>query len=124
MRLLLDTHVLIWMPTGDPRMSAAARAAIQQPEAELFVSAVSAFELADLQVRGRIAMTEPISAVADVIGLTVIDFPAESWVIAASLPKLHRDPIDRMMIAHAIAGDFTLITKDKIIRRYPVRSLW
>jgi PIN domain nuclease of toxin-antitoxin system len=123
-RLLLDTHVLIWMPTGDSRMSESARRAIEQPDAELFVSAVCAFELADLQVRRRIAMTEPISAVADLLGLAVIDFPAESWAVAASLPKLHQDPVDRMMIAHAIVADFTLVTKDRTVRRYPVETLW
>lgn len=105
-------------------MSGAARAAMQQPEAELFVSAVTAFELSDLQSRGRVAMTEPISAVAAVLGFTMIDYPAESWVIAASLPRLHRDPVDRMMIAHAIIADLTLVTADKTIRRYPVKTLW
>jgi PIN domain nuclease of toxin-antitoxin system len=123
-RLLLDTHVLIWAPTGDPRLSAAARDAMTNPEAELFASAVTAFELADLQERGRVAMIEDVGAVAAVLGLSVLDFPAEAWRIAASLPDIHRDPVDRMLVAHAIAGDFAVVTADTMIRRYPVKSLW
>ena len=124
MRLLLDTHVLIWLPTGDPRLTKAAREAITDPKSELFASAVTAFEIADLQHRKRIAMTEDMAAVAAVLGLAVLDFPAEAWKIGANLPDIHRDPVDRMLIAHAIVGDFTLVTADKAIRSYSVKSLW
>ena len=124
MRLLLDTHVLIWAPTGDPRLTEAAREALADPESELFVSAVTAFELASLQQRGRIAMTEDVGKVAAVLGLELLDLPAETWRVAAKLPDIHGDPVDRMMIAHAIAGDFTLVTADRLVRSYPVRSLW
>jgi len=97
---------------------------MQHSEAELFASAVTAFELTDLQGRGRVAMSEDIATFAGPLGLSVLDFPSEAWSVAASLPKLHRDPVDRMMIAHAILGGFTLVTADKTIRRYPVKSLW
>jgi PIN domain nuclease of toxin-antitoxin system len=123
-RLLLDTHVLIWVPTGDPRVSATAREAMQRADAELFVSAVTAFELADLQMRGRVAMTEPISAIAAALGLTLVDLPADLWTIASRLPLVHGDPIDRMLIAHAIAGDYAVVTADSCIRRYPVQVIW
>ncbi len=124
MRLLLDTHVLIWIPTGDPRLSATAHRTMQDSNAALYASSVTAFELADLQKRGRVAMREPIETVAAPLGLTILDFPAEAWTVASRLPDLHRDPVDRMMIAHAIVGDFTLVTADKTIRRYPVKSIW
>jgi PIN domain nuclease of toxin-antitoxin system len=123
-RLLLDTHVLVWAPTGDPRLGLAARQAMQVSGAELFVSAVTAFELTDLQQRGRIAMTESLSTFADPFGLSILDLPAQAWTVAARLPDIHRDPVDRMMIAHAILGDFTLVTADRLIRRYPVKTLW
>jgi PIN domain nuclease of toxin-antitoxin system len=123
-RLLLDTHVLIWVPTGDPRLSESARAAMQAEDAELFTSAVTVFELTDLQQRGRVAMTENVDAFSGQLGLSILDFPAEAWRIAATLPDIHRDPVDRMMIAHAIVGDFSLVTADRTIRAYPVRSIW
>ena len=124
MRLLLDTHVLVWVPTGDPRISAAAREAILDPDAELCASAVTAFELADLQSRGRIAMTENLDTFAGPLGLSVLDFPALAWTVCGELPDIHRDPIDRMMIAHALVGDLTLVTAVETVRSYPVRSLW
>ena len=124
MALLLDTHVLIWAPTGDPRLSGPARAAIANPREGLFVSAVTAFELVSLQQRKRIAMEEDFGAVVDVLGLTVLDFPADAWRLVARLPDVHGDPVDRMMIAHAIVSGLTLVTADKIVRSYPVKSLW
>jgi PIN domain nuclease of toxin-antitoxin system len=122
--LLLDTHVLIWAPTGDPRLSGPARAAITNPREELFVSAVTAFELASLQQRRRIAIEEDFGSVVDVLGLTLLDFPARAWRLVERLPDLHRDPVDRMMIAHAIVGGLTLVTADKVVRSYPVKTLW
>lgn len=124
MRLLLDTHVLIWMPSGDPRMSRAARDMMADASSDLFVSAVTAFELSDLQRRGRIAMTENIDQIANVLQFSTVDFPADAWRVIERLPKLHADLVDRMLIAHAIAGGYTLITADRTARRYPVETLW
>ena len=124
MRLLLDTHVLIWFPTADPRLSAAARQAIENPSNEIFVSAVTAFELTDLQGRERVAMKEDLTTIGEPLGLSIVDFPAEAWALAATLPRIHRDPVDRMMVAHAVVGGFTLVTADRNVHRYPVPTLW
>lgn len=88
------------------------------------MSAVAAFEFADLQRRGRLAMTEPISAFASAFGITIVDLPAEAWTVAARLLDIHREPVDRMLVAHALLGDFTLVGADQKIRRYPVKTLW
>ena len=85
---------------------------------------MTAFELTSLQQRKRVAMQEDIDSVCEVLGLIVLDFPAQAWRIQDRLPDIHRDPVDRMLIAHAIAGDFTLVTADAMIRRYPVQTLW
>ena len=124
MRLLLDTQILVWIPLGDGRISDRAVEAIRSPDNSLHVSAATAFEFADLQKRGRFPMDDPLDFLSELIGFSVIDFPAVAWRIAETLPKLHRDPVDRMMIAHAILGGFTLVTADKTIRSYPVQSLW
>ena len=124
MRLLLDTQILVWIPLGDSRISDRAVEAIRSPDNSLHVSAATAFEFADLQKRGRFPIGDALDILSELIGFSVIDFPAEVWRIAETLPKLHRDPVDRMMIAHAIVGGFTLVTADKTIRRYPVKSLW
>jgi PIN domain nuclease of toxin-antitoxin system len=123
-RLLLDTQILVWVPLNDRRLSSPANEAIRSPLNSLHVSAAVAFEFAGLQTRRRFPVHEPIDFLAELMGFSVIDFPADAWQVATNLPDLHRDPVDRMMIAHAIVGDFTLITADRTIRSYPAKSLW
>ncbi|MBW8783990.1 MAG: type II toxin-antitoxin system VapC family toxin [Novosphingobium sp.] len=118
--LLLDTHVLVWAATGDPRLERIDIALLRDPARDLCVNAVVAFELADLQSRGRIALSEPIEFLQQHMDLRLIDFPTACWQIAATLPPIHGDPIDRMLIAHALHAGMTLVTADPIIRRYPV----
>lgn len=108
----------------DRRISGRAAEAIRSPDNSLHVSAAAAFEFADLQKRGRFPVTETIDFLAELIGFSLADLPAEAWRIAATLPDLHRDPVDRMLIAHAILGGFTLVAADRTMRAYPVKSLW
>lgn len=118
--ILLDTHAIVWMATGDPRLARLDRAALLDPERRLLVSAVIAFELADLQHRGRIAMSEPLSVLQEHMDFEIVDLPAECWRVVAELPPIHRDPVDRMLIAHALVEGMTLASADAMIRRYPV----
>lgn len=108
------------MATGDPRLRRCDIAALRDPARTLLVSAIIAFELADLQQRGRIAMNESLDFLREHMNFQVIDLPAGCWRIAAGLPPVHRDPVDRMLIAHALAEEVTLATADANIRRYPV----
>jgi PIN domain nuclease of toxin-antitoxin system len=123
-RLLIDTQILVWVPTGDPRLRPTIMAALTDAASQLFVSAVVAFELADLQQRGRIALTESIAELAQIIDFTIVDLPSTCWQTSALLPDIHRDPVDRMLIAHALIGDFTLVTADQTIQRYPIKTIW
>jgi PIN domain nuclease of toxin-antitoxin system len=119
-RLLLDTQILVWMVTGDRRMSLETRQAITSPEAELYVSAVTAYEYADLQKRRRIPVSETIDELIKRFDLVLEAFPADCWRIAVDLPRIHRDPVDRMLIAHTLVKGWTLATSDENVRRYPV----
>ena len=121
--VLLDTHVLIWLATDPERIRAQVRDKIARSDA-LFVSAVTAFELDDLARRRRIPEVLTYDAVSSAFLLTTLDLPHDVWRIAASLDFIHGDPVDRMLIAHAIHADLTLVTADENMRRYPVRSLW
>lgn len=118
--ILLDTHVIVWMATGDPRLKLIDREALADPGRPLVVSAIVAFELADLQMRGRIAMSEPIDFLQQNMEFAIVDLPGDCWRLAAELPFIHRDPVDRMLIAHALTSGMTLATADANIRRYPV----
>jgi PIN domain nuclease of toxin-antitoxin system len=123
MRLLLDTHILIWILVRDRRLSQEQREALTDPDNALLVSAATAYELTHLQAVGRIPLTEPLDRIQEEIGFELADFPAGCWSTIARLPMIHRDPIDRMLVAHALAGDFTLLTADTLIRQYPVPTI-
>ncbi|MEH3037208.1 MAG: type II toxin-antitoxin system VapC family toxin [Sphingomonas adhaesiva] len=124
MALLIDTQTLVWLRTGDPKLSRAAQRAIADEGRALFVSAVTAYEFADLDARGRFGAALDLQSTLDRFFMTVLDFPEACWRIAAELPMFHRDPVDRMLIAHALHAGLTLVTADETIRRYPVPTLW
>ena len=124
MDLLFDTHVLVWTISGDDRLSATVRDAIGSENNRVFVSAVVAFEFVDLEARGRFPAAVRFSSVCDRLAITILDYPGDAWRLLSMLPDFHRDPVDRMLIAHALHDDLTLVTADAAIRRYPVRTLW
>ena len=105
MRLLLDTHALIWWLAGDPSLSASARAAIAELDNEVFVSAASAWEIATKYRIGKLPQ-------------------AQHGQTAGSLPGPHRDPFDRMLIAQAMLADLVLVSSEAVFDRYGVRRLW
>jgi PIN domain nuclease of toxin-antitoxin system len=122
--LIFDTHAIFWLTTGNPKFSPAVVNALGQEGVALNISAVTAWEYTDLLVRNRLPGAPAISDVLRDYAFTLLDFPANAWTLATLLPGIHRDPVDRMLIAHAISADLTLVTADADMRRYPVKSLW
>ncbi|MEZ5743779.1 MAG: type II toxin-antitoxin system VapC family toxin [Sphingomonadaceae bacterium] len=115
---------MIWIGEGNPRIPKPTRERLFDPDEELFVSAVTAYEYADLHHRGRIPEVADFVGLQDQLDLRVIDFPGDLWVLASALPPIHRDPVDRMLIAHAMALSIPLVTADREIQRYPLETLW
>ena len=124
MHLLIDTHALVWLAAGDPRMSKIVLAMLGEAATVPLVSAVTAWEYTDLHSRGRFPSGIALGAILDRFALNVLDFPAETWQRASGLPAIHRDPVDRMLIAHALVAGHTLATADQTIHAYPVPTLW
>ena len=120
MRLLLDTHILVWIVLNDLRLSAAQRNVIADPENQLLLSPVVTYEIAHLQQNGRIPLSESIDQLQQLVGFELIDLPQGIWRAVADLPDIHRDPLDQLLIAHAQIGGMTLVTANADIRRYPV----
>ena len=120
MRLLLDTRILIWLVLNDQRLSAAQRHAMSDPDNAMILSPVIAYELTHLQRTRRIPLREPIDRLQELTGFELVDLPQASWRSAAQLPDIHRDPIDRLLVSHALCDDMTVVTADANIRRYPV----
>lgn len=125
MTLLLDTHVIVWLAAGNERLSKRAIEAALDPDTRLVISAVTAWEYADLEQRGRFKGSGPLAPIIEQLDIEVLDFPAALWPLAATLPPIHRDPIDRMLVAHVLALDMPLVTADANIARYPgVSVIW
>jgi PIN domain nuclease of toxin-antitoxin system len=122
--LILDTHVLVWFCSGSARLSAMAKTALESGHQELAVSAVTAWEYADLHRRGRLPNAVDFGSVMEALSLVVLDLPAAIWPLAVSLPDIHRDPMDRMLVAHAIISGHTLVSADKNVQQYAVSILW
>ena len=121
--ILADTHVLVWLATGDTRLPSAFRRQIEEGQ-PLSTSAVVAFEYADLHRRGRLGKGPSFADTVDALGLEILPLPAEAWRIAAELPPVHGDPVDRMLAAHAMISEGSIATADRNLRRYPVALAW
>ncbi len=131
--IVLDTHALIWWASQDPRLSPGARKLIDDTlvnGGSVLVSAISAWELAQLVDRGRIALAmdldEWLRAVESIEGVTIVPVSAQTAVHSVNLPgEFHKDPADRMVVALARERNAVLVTADEKIQRYPhVRWTW
>ncbi len=122
--MLIDTHILAWIGSSDDRLSTNVRQAITNAGERLFVSSVIAFEYIDLLQRGRFKDPVTFEQLMDVLEFAVLGFPHDAWRVAETLPLIHRDPIDRMLVAHALSLDMPIVTADEQIRQYAVRTIW
>jgi len=123
MKILLDTCALIWLVSDPSQLSATASALIEENADEIFVSTISAFEVALLEKQQRIKLPTPMP---QWFAKTIFDGPlqetpltSEIATLAVSLPDIHQDPCDRLLIATAIHGEFLFLTPDKTVWWYP-----
>jgi len=128
LRVLLDTHAFVWWNSDDPRLSRTARAVIQEPENEILLSAASAWEIAIKYARGRLPIPQPPARyVADRMrrhGFGPLAIEIAHGVQVGSLPPIHRDPFDRILVAQSQLENLPILTSDPNIARYGVSVLW
>jgi PIN domain nuclease of toxin-antitoxin system len=117
--LLLDTHVFLWWAADDPQLAELERQAIRDAANHVFLSAASVWEMAIKQALGRLMMPEPVSAVIGRLGIERLPISFEHAEATVTLPALHRDPFDRMLVSQARIEGLTLVTRDAQIRAYP-----
>ena len=122
-RLLLDTHVLVWWLSAVSRLAEGARAAISGPENDVFVSAVTAWEISAKRAKGRMTAPDNLSAIIEERGFIHLPLTFHHAEQAGVLPMHHRDPFDRFLIAQAQAEGLTLITRDRRIPLYGIRTM-
>lgn len=110
----------------DPRLSGPAREAITDAT-EALVSIASCWELAIKVSRGRLALSKPISRLAEVLGASefqLLPVDLDDVARVAALPFHHRDPFDRMLVAQAQGEDLAIVSADPIFRKYGVKRVW
>lgn len=122
MKLLLDTQILLWSAAQPQRLSAAARALLQDPKHELLFSAASMWEITIKSGLGREDfVVEPRVLRRGLLdnGYSELTITSEHAVGVDALPELHRDPFDRLLIAQAFCEGITLLTADPMVAKYP-----
>lgn len=124
MRLLLDTHVLLWFASDPGKLRAEARAIIEDGSNDVFVSVVSAWEIAIKQSLGKLDLPETAEAwvpkVLKASGLEVLAVDLRSSLRTRELPWHHRDPFDRLLVAQSLEHGFTLCSRDTHLEAYAV----
>ena len=123
MRLLLDSHALLWWLDDSDRLGSLARQAIASPANEVIVSAASVWEIGIKRGIGKVQTPDNLSATIREEGFSELPIGLFHAEQAASLPMHHRDPFDRMLVAQAKAEGLTIVTQDNRIPPYGVRTL-
>jgi PIN domain nuclease of toxin-antitoxin system len=128
MRLLLDTHALLWWLEDHPNLSRTADAAIGDPSNTIHVSAASVWEIAIKHKIGKLAVADRLinnfEAYLEVEGFLGLALSVRHAQVAGALPGPHRDPFDRMLIAQAILENMVLVSNEAPFDAYGVTRLW
>nr|VFK67226.1 MAG: PIN domain nuclease, a component of toxin-antitoxin system (PIN domain) [Candidatus Kentron sp. UNK]VFK72578.1 MAG: PIN domain nuclease, a component of toxin-antitoxin system (PIN domain) [Candidatus Kentron sp. UNK] len=128
MRLLLDTHALLWWLDGDQRLSALARQSISQPDADVIVSAASAWEIATKvrigKLPGATLVAEQFTRIITEQAFMQLSISMEHARYAGLMSWEHRDPFDRMLVAQAKIEKLTLVNNEVAFDRFGISRLW
>lgn len=123
MRLLLDTHVLIWVFSRDSQLSEAAAEAIRDGDNQVFVSAVTAWEISIKKALGKLLVPGNYQEGLRRYRFTSLSITTEHALAVEQLPPHHKDPFDRMLIAQAQIENLTLISHDPKMKAYGIPIL-
>lgn len=128
MRLLLDTHTLLWFALGDERCSIIARQLIEDPANEKWVSPASHWELAIKIGLGKYSLSGPfedfVHAAVDGNGFSTLSILPKHTSMLIRLPHHHRDPFDRLLIVQAMAESMDVVSSDEAFDAYPLKRIW
>ena len=128
MRLLLDTHAVIWWFAGNQRLSPSARRYMSDRDNDILISAASAWEITTKYRARKLPDAEGLAE--DIVGHMVaanfeeLPITVDDASRAGALPDFHRDPFDRILIAQALARNIPIVSNDRVFDRYGVRRLW
>jgi PIN domain nuclease of toxin-antitoxin system len=128
MKVLLDTHTLLWATLSSASLSSKAKEIISNEKNVIFVSAASAWEISIKVRAGKLPLAEPFERdfvrKTDLAGYTLLPITVENALRAGRLVGAHRDPFDRMIAAQALADDIPIISLDSKLDSFGVRRIW
>lgn len=128
MRLLLDTHAVLWWFNGDPSLSPAARSAIAEATDAVFVSAVSALEIATKHRLGKLPEARLLSARFEEMtaheSFSPLSITLAHARVAGQMTLAHQDPFDRLLTAQALLEGLTIVSRDRVFDAAGVNRLW
>ena len=125
MRILLDTHALLWALAAPGRLPAGVRYAVQTAENDVYASVASAWDIAIKVALRRLDFDVPsMENMLAASGIQTLGISFQHTARVAELPPHHRDPFDRMLVAQALCESMILISRDRELGRYGVRILW
>jgi PIN domain nuclease of toxin-antitoxin system len=128
MELLIDTHTLLWFAEGDnQRLSITARQALENAMNSKYVSIASFWEIGIKLSTGKLELQRGLSSLIDFVkkaNFQILPIEFNHIEIVKNLPFIHRDPFDRMLVAQAEHDDLSLVTVDKNIKKYPIKTIW
>lgn len=128
LKFLLDTCTFLWIAAGSAELSPRARECFIDRDNDVYLSVVSAWEIALKHALGRLPLPEPparlVSVERERHGIEVLALDEESALHLDRLPPLHRDPFDRMLVCQALVHGLTVLSPDTLVSQYPVRTMW
>ena len=127
MNYLLDTHIFLWYIQGHSDLSETHRSLIEDINNDIYLSTISIWEIIIKAKLGKLKIIEPvyhyIQKSRDLHLINSLEFEERNLIILESLPDIHKDPFDRLLICQAINNDIIFITNDSEIAKYPVKTL-
>jgi len=128
MKLLVDTCTFLWIVGGGGALPPRIRVLYLSPENDVYLSAVSAWEIALKHAAGRLPLPEApeklVPSERDRRGMSALPLDEEAALHLLRLPPLHRDPFDRMLVSQAIVHGLVILTPDRLVSQYPARTMW
>lgn len=128
MKFIADTHAFIWFITDSAQLSAKSKTLLESPESERVLSVPSIWEIAIKTSLGKLSFKRPLEQfLPEQISLNyfqALDISVRHALRAASLPLLHRDPFDRMIVAQALVESLPILSNDGALDAYGVQRLW
>ena len=124
MQLLIDSHAFLWWSEASSSLGSAAGSAISDPANEALISIAALWELTIKASTGKLTLPADLETMAATLGFSVLPINFVHLRRLGALPRVHRDPFDRMMVAQALAEGIPIATGDRIFAAYGVQIVW